>query len=211
MTGVILLVIALLLLLLLLLKISICVKYDDGIFVVLKLLFLSFTLFPKKEKIDLKEFSAKGINKKLKKDAVHIEKKKKSESKKKENKQKKKKVSDVTEAIKLISELLSRIVGRFFKYLRVKVARIRVVIATDDAAKTALQYGLAVQGVQYVVTLLENVSNFSVEKNGYISVDCDYCSEKPILDVDISFSIRAWQALALLLRAGAVFVTKSKN
>ena len=127
------------------------------------------------------------------------------------NKQKKKKVSDVTEAIKLISELLSKIVGRFFKYLRVKVARIRVVIATDDAAKTALQYGLAVQGVQYVVTLLENVSNFSVEKNGYISVDCDYCSEKPILDVDISFSIRVWQALALLVRAGAVFVTKSKN
>lgn len=208
MIGVILLVVAFLLLLVLFSRIRICIKYNDAILVFLQFFFLRFTLYPKEKKINLKEFSAKGINKKLKKDSVIIEKKKASESKKRGNKDKKKKLAGVVETLELVSELLTQIVGRFLKYLRIKAARVRVTVATDDAAKTALQYGLAVQAVQYILTILENVTNFSVEKNGEISVDCDYCSEKPIIDLDISLSIRVWQFLALLLRAGAVFVTR---
>lgn len=208
MLGVILLLILALIILLLLFQIRISIVYEGDVNVFVNALFFRFKVYPRDNKPDIKEFSAKGINKKIKKDrekiAAQATKEEKEKSAGKRNVR-------VTDTLKLVADILFAIKRRFFKYLRIKVAKLNLVVATDDAAKTAIEYGLAVQGVQYIVSFLESITNFSVEKNGSIYVDCDYCTEKTRFDLDITFSLRVWQAAAILIRAGVAFVMNSSK
>lgn len=208
MLGVVLLSLLALILLILFLSVSICVVYEGDVSVFVKVLFLQFKVFPRNSKINLKDFSAKGINKKLRKDKQVLAKHATKEEKKKTKSSKKRK-TNIIDTLKLVADILSAIKVKFFKYLRVKLAKLGLVLATDDAAKTAIEYGIAVQGVQYIVSILEGITNFSVEKSGYIHVDCDFTSEKTSLDLDITLSLRVWQMIAILIRAGLEFVINS--
>ncbi len=205
MWGVIFLLVLALIVSLLLLQIRISIVYEGDVKVLLGILFFKFKVYPRDNKPDIKKFSAKGINQRIKQDRKKIaaqankEKKGKSSGKK----------THFLDTLKLVADILGAVKKRFFKHLRIKVAKLKLIVATDDAAKTALEYGLAVQGVQYIVSLLESTTNFTVEKNGSIYVDCDYCSEKTSLDLDITFSLRAWQIAAILIRAGTAFIMNS--
>ena len=122
------------------------------------------------------------FNKRLKNDKQKAEKRSLKDNKKKEKPQTKQK-SNILDTLKLVAGILSAVKDKFLRYLRIRVAKLKLIIASDDAAKTAMIYGVAVQGVQYIVSILESFSNFSVVKSGDIHVDCDFTKEKTPLPI----------------------------
>ena len=209
-------VIAAALFLLGMIKISFRIAYADEVTASVKVLFVKLRLLPKKKKrIKLRDFGVKRFRRRLKKRLKASEKKalkkqRKAEKKKakKEKEEQKireknggelppKKKKSLSEILDLVKRLLRAFISRFPKYLRTDTARLVIGVASDDAAKTAITYGVTVQSVQYLVTLMREHTDFRVNKNAVVSVYPDFLSEKWTADIDLTFSIRMWQVLAV--------------
>lgn len=101
------------------------------------------------------------------------------------------------ENLDLVKKILSFFFSRLFGHLRIDVTRIRIIIGSDEAAKTAITYGIAVQAVAYILALLDKVSNVRGLQKRDVYVDVDFLSEEIKVDMKIAFSIRLWHILHL--------------
>ena len=165
----------------LLLKVKINIVLDDAFAVYAKVLFIKIKLFPPSKK----------------------KKKAKPKKVKEEKKAKGKKKSDVTNAqekvqvkltifdyIKIITDVVNLFFKKFAKHLHIKLAKIYIKVATDDAAQTAILYGAVSQSLAYLVEALDSVTNLDGLKSSYINVEPDYLSNKFEAKINITFSIR---------------------
>ena len=168
---------------------------------------------------------AEKIKKKLREKA---EKKKQNADEKKKAKEeekksgKKKDPRDILSIIQLVSSLAVAVIGRFSRHLRINIARIKLVIASEDAANTAILYGAVCQSLNVFLPILEDVKNFPKLKKADISVDCDFGATVPKIDIKLGFSIRVWQVFNIafgalgalikhLLRSGAKKSSSDNN
>ena len=201
----------LLLFLLLLLPIRFHISYrtDDELpRVRLQILFFHHTLFPQKEKkLRLRSFRRKKRCKRNKKTEGQST---KTATKKKKPTQKR----SILSTLRLIQRLLKGIYSRFIGRLHIRIDRLRVAVATDDAAKTAILYGGVSQTVAYILAFCEEQSNLHPIKEKDVSVSADFLSDKTTADIHICLWLRLATALHLLLRLALNLATnkqKSKN
>ena len=201
------LIIAAILFLIGMIKASVTIAYSDEVVLYARILFVKIHVLPKKKPKKINGMSiskAKRIEKKLQKKA---EKKKRSAEEKKRKKAqnkaegKKKSAQEIVSLVQMVSSLAVTVIERFSKHLRIKIARIKLVVAGDDAATTAIAFGAISQSINLLLPILEDVKNFNRLKNAEISVDCDFLATEPIVDIKIGFSIRVWQLLHVALAA----------
>ena len=88
-------------------------------------------------------------------------------------------------------------IKRFPRFLKIDCARLIIGVGGRDAAETAITYGATVQSVQYLVTMLGNVTSFKAEKNSQISVYPDFVSEKWSADIKITMRLRVIHIIKL--------------
>ncbi len=205
-----------------LVRVQVIIEADTSARVFLKILFIKIQLFPKEQKQpNLKHYSPKQIakreaKKKRKADAKQRKKAKKEQKKQQEKanapaeKKKKKKmtIADITELISLVISLAKTFFLRFGKRLRLDLTRIHITVASDDAAKTALQYGAVSAGVACLCEILD--SNLNVRPNGVkdITVNADFLHDEPSIDIVASASLRVWHAFDILFALALDFVKK---
>ena len=170
---------------------TVVLKYKDDLNVYLKILFFRINF---SDKSDIK---GEGEKKSAKS--------KKKKKKKKEQKPKKKKtISDILDILSLVKLLLKK----FFKYLRIKVARFNIKVATGDPATAAIAYGAVNSALSALYPLLERAKTVKGVKSAEINVTCDFLSDKPEADIMLSFTLRTWHAISILLSA---IVSYAKN
>ena len=212
--------ILLLFLFLLTLKVTLTVAYRDEITLSVKVLFLRIRLLPKKEKKLPRSMSAaqaRRLQKKMKKQAAKkaakkAEKKKAKEERKQEGittqkgGKKKKSIREILDTVAMIREIVSVVIHRFFKHLRVDMARIKIKVATNDAATTAIAYGAVTQSVNLLLPLLNKIKHLDLPKVGDIDVSADFLSDSPEADVKLSFSLRVWHMLHVAIGALFTFI-----
>lgn len=152
----------------------------------LRILCIKFALYPKnKKQVSLRKFK-KGYpkDKPKKKDT--------SSGQKKEKRPDDIKLNDKVGAILTLARIFF---SRFFKHLRLDVSKILVTVGGQDAAKTAITYGLVSQSVAYLLEFLDNHLKISKKRKGQIDVHCDFTSETITYDISISASLSVWQLL----------------
>ena len=179
----ILLLIALFILVLLLARVQLVISYKNDFSVHAKLLFLKFKLYPEKEKP--KKKPKKKVPTPTKAPPKKVEQKKKG---------------DILPKLFEYRKVIISIVKEFATKVHFKFVKINIKIATDDAAKTALAYSGAVQGVSYLVSFLENYSNVDITKNSSINVYTDFLSEESELDGSVYIYTRVFNAFPVLMR-----------
>ena len=197
------------------LKATITIAYHDQVTLSVRVLFVKIGILPKKEKKGARSMSAAKaarIRKKMAKKAAKKrdaakEKQEKKDAKRAESSQKKKKsIADILDIISLVSKLAKEVIRRFFKHLRISVARLKVKVATPDAASTAIAYGAITQSVNLLIPILEEVKNFRLPDATELSVEADFLSDSPDIDVQLSFSIRVWHVLDIAIGAAGAFL-----
>ncbi len=179
--------------LLLLLRVGVQLRYDGSFSVKLKVLFLSFTLFPKKEKLRIKG-------------QLPSEKKAKKEKKKKQKKEKAvSKKPDFSEMFSFYRQLFTEVIlpalGRFLKHLHLRVDQLQIEIASEDAAKTALLYGSAVSGGTAFLEFLRNITHLKMGREEEIYIRNRFDKIEGSCRVRITLSLCLWQAVHILLPA----------
>jgi hypothetical protein len=197
---IILAVFALLVTLALSLRIRITVEYKDELKVTLRALCFKRQLIPK-EKRGPKYMSrarAKRIKERLKK--KHRRRKSQISSTKKEiSAQSKESFGSMLDVISAIKDIIFTLLSKFFSHLRVDVAKFHINIATGDAASTAITYGAVCDALLHLFAILEPLKGFELPKTRDISVNADYLSERTTADIKISFSLRVWQIIHIIL------------
>lgn len=182
------------------------------------MLFLKIKILPSKKGKKGKGMSAKQaqkIRKKLRKKAekkrLSAEEKAKAKEAKKASGEKKS-ISQIMSDVNMISSIAIAVIKKFFGHLRIRVARVRMVIGTGDAATTAIAYGAVTQSLNILLPALESVKNFERLKKAEFDVRADFAAEESITDIKISFSIRVWQVFSVGFAALTSFIKhKLKN
>lgn len=189
------------------LKAKITIEYSGELSVFLQVLFIKIKLYPKRDK-------KSGPHSMSKKRAARI--KKKAEQKKPifsikilRKKQKtdttvvhgKTTLSELLDTINTVKDIVGEIAKTFFGHLRIDLARLHITVASDDAATTAIYYGLVCDALTHLLPVLESTKGFKTPKAQDISVRADYLSEHITADVKISMSLRVWHVLHTLITA----------
>ena len=199
---------------LILIPVSIKIGYKEEVTLSVGVPGIYFPILPKKEK-KAKPLSKKKYEKLLLKDAERAEKKRLADQKKaqkkkdtdkakqaeKEQKAKDAEMADEPSTISLVLRIVGDVLDTFFGKLRVKIARVNIVVGGPDAAKTALTYGIVSQGVAYLMELIATKTKMTRAKNTYVSVVPDFLAQKTTADLLIIFRLR----LIDLLSTGIVF------
>lgn len=199
---------------LILIPVSIKIGYKEEVTLSVGVPGIYFPILPKKEK-KAKPLSKKKYEKLLLKDAERAEKKRLADQKKaqkkkdtdkakqaeKEQKANDAEMADEPSTISLVLRIVGGVLDTFFGKLRVKIARVNIVVGGPDAAKTALTYGIVSQGVAYLMELIATKTKMTRAKNTYVSVVPDFLAQKTTADLLIIFRLR----LIDLLSTGIVF------
>ncbi len=195
------------------LKATVTVAYRDEVALSVRVLFLKIRILPKKEKKkgphSMSAKKARKIKEKLrqkqqKKAEAKQKKQEKKAAKKEAPKEKpKKSLSDILDMVTLVRTLLVKVIKTFFGHLRIDIARLKIRVATGDAATTAIAYGVITQAVNLLFPVLEQVKNFSTPKMRDIDIVADFAAEGMEADVEFSFSLRVWHLFHVAF--GALF------
>ena len=138
------------------------------------------------------------------KPAATGEKKKPKKKKKKEKKPKKpakvKEQPPLTDVIASFRDLLVGLVRSFKRHLKIEELRLRILVASEDAAKTAMEYGAVcalVEPVQLLAIQAPRVRKDRVQ----VGVECDFLADHPEVDAEFCLSIRIWRLYWIALRS----------
>lgn len=104
---------------------------------------------------------------------------------------------NIIENLQMIQELLKKLYKLTKGAVKIKVRRMHVYIGTEDAAKTAVTYGVV---VQTAACLLEFIDTFFAKirrKDGSMKIVPNYLSETTTSDIDISISIGLRKAISI--------------
>ena len=210
--------IVLALFLLLSIKAKVKLEFNEELKVTVQVLCFNIQVAPPKEKkpVKIRDYSFEKHQKRLrsnydkylkKQEKKEQKKAKKAEAKaKKAEKKKLDKQNNVKKApqrtpldwINIAGAVIGALFSKFAKRLHIKVARLKIKVATGDAASTAILYGAVIQSVAYIIEILERITNVDGLKKAEISVEPDYLSEETSLDLCFIFSLRIRHVFGIL-------------
>ncbi len=115
---------------------------------------------------------------------------------------------DIPGLIKKLTRVASAFLRCFGKHLRVDVKRLVLIIATGEAASTAVLWGGVIGAVQLLLAVLGEAGTLHFSSRADIRVEADYLGEKPQAEVDIGFSFRLWHIFHMAFAALFAFLKK---
>lgn len=106
----------------------------------------------------------------------------------------------LTEVITAFKDLVMGLLRSLGKHLKLEELRLRVLVASPDAAQTALEYGAVCTAAGLVQTAAEGLHRTD-PRDVNIRVECDFLAEAPEVDAEICISVRVWRLAVIALKS----------
>ena len=152
------------------------------------------------KEIRLKDYTPRRIRKRRKK--AHIKKRiaaEKAALRKKRIKDSKLSMKNLR-LVRLLLHLIRDIYRPIISAIRIRVDRLFVSVGTEDAAKTAILYGVAAQGAAYILALLDSFTKTRIN-NEETAVIADFTATKTVTDIKIRILISPLRIIGLYIKA----------
>ncbi|GEM_PF-1289382 len=118
----------------------------------------------------------------------------------------------IKELIQILLDFVKKLFAKLGKAIVVKKSDVRVTVATDDPAKTALVYGavspVAAQLTQLIVKMRHSRRD---DKRIKTLVEPDFLADKPIFFCDLYFTVRLWRLLPIAYEAYKLYKQLKEN
>lgn len=108
-------------------------------------------------------------------------------------------VPNLKENLEMILALLKKFYHKTRGKIRIKVNKLHIRVSADEAAHTAILYGVVAQLVYRIVAYVEDNYTAIERRDGDLSVDPDYASSECSAEVDIVFSAKIWRAIFIFI------------
>ncbi len=205
----IILILLLFLTLLLSLRVRVVLSYREEARAELRILFFRFPLYPKqKKKVKPSHYTYRRYRKRLLRQRKRLQAQRKAEGEKRIYRAKKK-THTRQDQLSLYLSLVTALYERFLHHFRIDVSRLRITVATGDAATTAIATGAVFGAVSCAAELLANHTNLRRTMHADIAVIPDFLSESSRADCCLVFSLRAFAILELGIRFAYHFLTRN--
>ncbi len=188
--------ILLFILILLFARLRLLLCYEGGLCLSLSYLFLRFRLYPRKRRRKKKKRKKGKIAQRM---AASHEKKGHAKQEKGVSRPKgggKKKplsLGDIRFLLVVLREVLASLLERSSRHVRIRIRRLTLSIGgSEDAAKAAIEYGLAAQAVAYLTAFLANTGFLKEPRRGAIDLRVNF------LEKQHAFSVRTEIACPLI-------------
>lgn len=99
------------------------------------------------------------------------------------------------EKIETVRLLVQKLCEKFCKHLRLDLSHIVITVGGEDAARTAVTYGIVSQGIVYLLSFLDTHLKVRKKRHGDIAVRCDFTAAQTTYDIRITASLTVWQLL----------------
>ncbi|MBQ7337696.1 MAG: DUF2953 domain-containing protein [Clostridia bacterium] len=170
-----------------------------------------YTQPPKEKPFRVRDYTPRAMAKKEKKKARMLARQRKKVAKRTAKKPQapvkkptltlKQKVAKLTDTLSLITSLIDALHERLFRSTHIHVHRLAIRIGTDDAAKTALLYGVICPAAELLLEALHHSANLHLHHPEQMSVQPDFVNNTFHIELDIRLQMRVVHALSLGLRA----------
>ncbi len=161
----------------------------------------------RKKLLKAEKKAAEKREKQKKKAALKAEKKKQNKKKKEKDPSK----PTLSENLSMIFALLKKLYQVTNGKFRLRVYRFHLLVGTDDAAKTAILYGTAVQSVSCIFQWLQAKFIPIRREEGCMTLRADFVSGKTSADIDICCSLKIRRALTIGVRMLIAFLKEKGN
>ncbi len=156
------------LLILLFARVRLLLYYENGLRLSLSYLFLRFRLYPSKRKKRKKEKKKKASKTTQ---ATH----KKGGGTPKGGKKRPLSLGDIRFLLGVLREVIKTLLEKSSRHVRIRIRRLSLMIGgSEDAAKAAIEYGLASQAVAYLTAFLVNTGFLTEPKRHAIDVRVNF-------------------------------------
>ena len=177
------------------------VGLQESVSVMIRVLFLKIPIFPRPKSTKKKSKKKKKPDKKPKKDKK--DKKDKKEKPKDQEKKKSKKKLDIVFLVRLLLDVVTALFKKLGQHFKIRIHAYEICVASEEAAKTAVMYGMVKTLSETLFLRLEKAINFKIVKNAPLGVYADFLEEKPKANVKIDFSISIADVFAIIF--GVIF------
>ena len=106
----------------------------------------------------------------------------------------------LTRVISAFRDLVMGLLRSLGRHLKLEELRLRVLVASPDAAQTALEYGAVCTAAGLVQTAAEGLHRTD-PRDVHIQVECDFLAETPEIDAEICLSVRVWRLAVIALKS----------
>ena len=169
----------------------------------------------KEAKKEAKKAEKKKAAEAKKKAAAEAKEKSKGQAKPEEPKKKKKKkmeLADILNWVYVGLDALKALGKSFGKHFEIEAVKMKIAVGSEDAAQTAILYGIIVQMAAYLVEGLSAITNFRCRNRKDMEIRADFLSDKMVMDLHFIFKIRVWHIFAWIFAAiGAALKRIIKN
>lgn len=168
----------------------------DDVIIYARVLFIKYVIYPEK------------VKKKKKKDKIKPAEK---SGKKKKQVTKQEQISKIADNISVLTKISGTLIRKLKKHLVIRLKDFEIVVATGDAAKTAIVYGGICGGLSALFPVLYESMNFKISQKAK-GVSMDFTSEDMIINFDLDFCVNLLKAVLILLPTAMEYIKiKSKE
>lgn len=186
------------------------VTYEGELTVRLSILGFSKTIYPRKNaEVRLRDVAnsnpeklLKAEKKRRKRAEKEAERKRKQQAKKEQAQAKKTNAEpkpNLKENLDMIFAILRRAYALTKGKVRVEFRKMHLRVATGDAASTAVLYGTILQTVAYLLQWTQDHFNEIRRREGDMTVEPDYLSERPSFELDLRLRVAGFRAVGIAL------------
>lgn len=184
-----------------------------------------FSVPEKKKRPNIKHFTKKYLKKlgekqekKAEKAARKREKKAAKKAAQAQNEEKptaRDRATSFLDTLRLVRKIVGIVFARFGRMMRIKMRYLDIRIATKDPAETAVLYGSVYAALEALWAEIAHTKPMKRVHKRDIAIYADFTAETPSARGDITFGIRLWQVLCVLIESGAAALSaraeKQKN
>ena len=108
-------------------------------------------------------------------------------------------VPNLKENLEMVLALVKKFYHRTRGKIRIRVKKLHIRVGTNDAAQTAILYGVIGQLITYILAFVETYYTEVERRQGDLSITPDYASSECSADIDVVFTAKVWRAILILI------------
>ena len=118
---------------------------------------------------------------------------------------------NLKENLEMILALAKTLVRKTRGKVKIKINKLHIRVATNDAAHTALLYGVVVQLLSYLFGFIEEKYTSIQRNDGDLVVEPDYTTSESSAIIDLILSAKIWRAIIIIMEMTDAYDAERKK
>ena len=120
-------------------------------------------------------------------------------------------VPNLKENLEMVLALAKKLYRKTRGKVKIKINKLHIRVATNDAAHTAIFYGVVLQLISYIIGFIETKYTAVQRKDDDLVVEADYTTSECSANIDLVLSAKIWRAIIVIIEMVDAYDAEKKK